>query len=70
MEEQQFYGEDRVVQIMQDEGHGWLFYVSHNTRELFDEFLEYCADSHLDPTEENSACRFMHHRNELFEESL
>lgn len=70
MENQQFYDEDRIVQMMQQEGRGWLFYVSHNTPELFDEYIGYCRDNGLDPTEDASATDFMHNREQIFEESF
>lgn len=65
-----FYGEDRVIQIMQNEGKSWLFYVSHNTQDLFEEYLEYCTDNVLDPTEEESAEAFIEERERVFEEAL
>lgn len=70
MEGQVFYDEDRVIQIMQEEGKGWLFYVSHNTQELFEEYLDFCSDKELDPTEEDSADAFMEERERFFDEAL
>lgn len=70
MEQGLFYGEDRVIEIMQEEGKGWLFYVGHNTQELFDEYIEYCTDNTLDPTEEDSAKAFIDYRDQVFEESF
>lgn len=70
MEGQVFYDEDRVIQIMQEEGKGWLFYVSHNTQELFEEYLDFCSDKTLDPTEEDSAYAFMEERERFFDEAL
>lgn len=70
MNGQIFYGEERTIQIMQKEGKGWLFYVSHNTPETFDDYLEYCTDNVLDPTEETSAEAFINERERIFEEAL
>lgn len=61
--EQIFYGADRIVEIMQTESKGWLFYVAHNTMELFEEFVEYCADNQLDITSERSAEFFLDYRD-------
>lgn len=70
MEQGLFYGVDRVIEIMQKEGKGWLFYVGHNTPELFDEYIEYCTDSKIDPTEEDSAKAFVDYREQVFDESF
>ena len=70
MEQGLFYGEDRVIEIMQEEDKGWLFYVGHNTQELFNEYIEYCTDKELDPTEEDSAKAFIDYREQVFEEAF
>lgn len=65
-----YYGEEKTIEIMQEENKGWLFYVSHNTEELFEEYIEYCTYNSLDPTEENSAKAFIDYRDQIFEESF
>lgn len=65
-----YYGEEKTIEIMQEENKGWLFYVSHNTEELFEEYIEYCTDKELDPTEEDSAKAFIDYRDKVFEESM
>lgn len=65
-----YYGEEKTIEIMQEENKGLLFYVSHNTEELFEEYIEYCTDKKLDPIEEDSAIAFIDYRDKVFEESM
>jgi hypothetical protein len=65
-----FYGEEKTIEIMQEQKKGWLFYVSHNTPELLEEYHEYCEDNNLDKEKEESASAFMDYREKLFEEAL
>ena len=70
-----YYGEDRIVEIMQDAqsnpsspyrgNEGVLFYVSHNTEEMFNDFLDYCTANSLPVDEESSAIAFLRHVEEL-----
>lgn len=65
-----YYGEEKTIEIMQEENKGLLFYVSHNTEELFEEYIEYCAGKKLDPTEEDSAIAFIDYKDKVFKESM
>lgn len=65
-----YYGEEKTIEIMQEENKGCLFYVSHNTEELFEEYIEYCTANTLDPTEEGSARAFIEYRDKVIEKSM
>lgn len=67
--EQIYYGEDRVVEMVQEQDLGMLFYVSHNTPEMFNDYIEYCTEHHLDPTEEESAHAFLDYIDKLIGEN-
>jgi|GEM_PF-3354770 hypothetical protein len=65
-----FLGEETTIEVMQEQQKGWLFYVTHNTPELFDEYEQYCKDENLDAENEESAKAFMDYRDQLFEEAM
>lgn len=59
-----YYGPDRIVEIMEQAPHDMLFYVSHNTEEMFNDYQDFCANQELPLDEESSAVAFLRHVEE------
>lgn len=59
-----YYGPDRIVEVMEKEEHNMLFYVSHNTPEMFEEYQDFCAEQELPLDEESSAVAYLRHIEE------
>jgi len=66
---QEFYGEEGVVALIQERKEGMLFYVSHNTPELYDDYIEYCNSNNMDSNLESSANDFLEYRDKQMEEA-
>ncbi len=69
MAEKNFYPEDVLVQKMQDEKKGWLYYVSHHSPELEEEYLDYCESRRLTICDE-SAASFLDYREKQMEDAM
>ena len=66
---QEFYGEEGVIALIQERKEGMLFYVSHNTPKLYDDYIEYCNSNNMDSNLESSANDFLEYRDRQMEEA-
>ena len=69
METTTFYPEDILIEKMQDGEYGWLDYVNHHSREWQEEQAA-SGDRHALPGNDESAERFVNHKDAQLEAAL
>lgn len=62
--------EEKLIEKVQSGEYGWKEYIIHHSRELSQEYEQYCHRKGLDPNLEESAIAFMEMRNTLLDEAL
>lgn len=66
----QYLSEEDLVQKVQSGEYGWHEYIEHHSKELAAEYADYCQSHGLDPSEEESAAKFMEQRDKEFEQAM
>ena len=70
MERKKYHPEGILIQKVQSGEYGWKEYIEHHSKELNDEYENYCKFHAYDPNEEESAAKFMEMKEVELEEAF
>jgi len=62
--------EETLIEKMQSGEYGWKKYIEHHSKELMQDYKDYCQREGLDMTSETSANQFMQMREEEFDKAM